>query len=56
MGFLKKNKSKIGGFPPIRGRMESMIIKCIFFFQTHTQNENFAVRKCKPYIQENISA
>ena len=25
-GFLKDNKSKIGGFPPIRGRMESMII------------------------------
>ena len=24
--FLKENKSKIGGFPPIRGRMESMHI------------------------------
>ena len=24
-GFLKENKSKIRGFPPIRGRMESMI-------------------------------
>ena len=23
-GFLKENKSKIGGFPPIGGRMESM--------------------------------
>ena len=23
-GFLKENKSKIRGFPPIRGRMESM--------------------------------
>ena len=23
-GFLKDNKSKIGGFPSIRGRMESM--------------------------------
>jgi len=26
-GFLKENKSKIGGFPPIRGRMESMNIR-----------------------------
>jgi len=25
-GFLKENKSKIGGFPPIRGRMESLLI------------------------------
>ena len=25
--FLKGNKSKIGGFPPIRGRMESMNIR-----------------------------
>ena len=24
-GFLKENKRKIGGFPPIRGRMESML-------------------------------
>ena len=24
MGFLKENESKIGGFPPIRGRMESV--------------------------------
>ena len=24
-GFLKENKSKNGGFPPIRGRMESML-------------------------------
>ena len=23
-GFLKENKSKIEGYPPIRGRMESM--------------------------------
>ena len=23
-GFLKENKCKIGGFPPSRGRMESM--------------------------------
>ena len=28
-GFLKENKSKIGGFPPIRGRMESMFLKQI---------------------------
>ena len=25
-GFLKENKSKIRGFPPIRGRMEIMIL------------------------------
>ena len=25
-GFLKENKSKIGGFPPIRGIMKSMTL------------------------------
>ena len=31
-GFLKENKSKIGGFPPIRGRMESMYNARVIIF------------------------
>ena len=28
--FLKENKSKIRGFPPIRGRMASMYLDVLF--------------------------
>jgi len=37
-GFLKETKNKIGGFPPIRGRMESMERTC--FNKTKVQNWN----------------
>ena len=39
-GFLKENESKIEGFPPIGGRMESMLNTTYkkYTHDTHTHN------------------
>ena len=47
-GFLKENKSKIRGFPPIRGRMESMYIMIII-----NKINNYKI-KYKTYIRTEI--